>query len=144
MIKDLTKSLHCIFDLLVQCSRSVKQILQFSDYSSEFQRVVDLVCINYVPVVNFMSVCCMKPIFCAAEDNGFLLLFVVQLLPEDRRNCDPCKRTLLCHRCCSKCPCCQNWWIVFDVDVLQFITVRQIAYFGNSDSDLGNPDSDAS
>ena len=105
MIKDFKKSLHCIFDLLVQCSRSVKQILQFFDYSSEFQLVVDPVGINDVPVVNFMSVCCMKPIFCAAEDNDFLLLFVVQLLPEDRRNCDPCNQTLLCHRCCCKCPC---------------------------------------
>ena len=105
MIKGLTKSLHCIFDLLVQCSRSVKQILQFFDYSSEFQRMDDPVGINDVPVVNFMSVCCMKLTFCAAEDNGFLLLFVVQLLPEDRRNCDQCKQTLLCHRCCCKCPC---------------------------------------
>ena len=105
MIKDLKKSLHCIFDLLFHCSRSVKKILQFFDYSSEFQRVVDLVGINDVPVVNFMSVCCMKPIFCAVKDNDFLLLFVVQLLPEDRRNCDPYNQTLLCHRCCCKCPC---------------------------------------
>ena len=47
--------------------------------------VVDPVGINDVPVVSFMSVCCMKSINCAGEENGFLLLFLDQFLPEKKK-----------------------------------------------------------